>query len=108
MRKEPIFHRNLLFFKVSHSRNANSEFGSSIHEKCTWLSFFRASYDFSRVRLPERAIPVGYAALIDSHGLEGPDAPHAVRDRAAAREYEQDGWHITLRATRRSPALKDT
>ena len=45
-------------------------------------------------RLPERATPVGYAALIDAHGLKVPmpRALSAIGPRH--KEYEQDGWHI--------------
>jgi Fic/DOC family len=49
---------------------------------------------FHGSRLPERATPVGYAALIDAHGLKipMPRALSAIGPRH--KEYEQDGWHI--------------
>jgi hypothetical protein len=49
---------------------------------------------FHGSRLPERATPVGYAALIDAHGLKVPMpcALSAIGPRH--KEYEQDGWHI--------------
>jgi hypothetical protein len=49
---------------------------------------------FHGSRLPERATPVGYAALIGAHGLKVPmpRALSAIGPRH--KEYEQDGWHI--------------
>lgn len=49
---------------------------------------------FHGSRLPERATPVGYAALIDAHSLKVPmpRALSAIGPRH--KEYEQDGWHI--------------
>jgi hypothetical protein len=49
---------------------------------------------FHGSRLPEHATPVGYAALIDAHGLKVPmpRALSAIGPRH--KEYEQDGWHI--------------
>src|SRR5665213_839431 len=49
---------------------------------------------FHGFRLPERATPVRYAALIDVYGLKVPmpRALSAIGPRH--KEYEQDGWHI--------------
>lgn len=49
---------------------------------------------FHGSRLPERATPVGYAALIDALGLKVPmpRTLSAVGPRHKA--YQQDGWHI--------------
>lgn len=38
---------------------------------------------FHGSRLPERATPVGYAALIEGPRLESSDAAHAIRRRPA-------------------------
>ena len=49
---------------------------------------------FHGSRLPERATPAGYAALINAHGLKVPmpRALSAIGPRH--KEYEQDSWHI--------------
>jgi hypothetical protein len=45
-------------------------------------------------RLPERATPVGYAALIDAYGLKVPMPRVLSAIGPRHKEYEQDGWHI--------------
>ena len=49
---------------------------------------------FHGSRLPERATPVGYAALIDAHGLKVPLPRELSAIGRRHKEYEQDGWHI--------------
>jgi hypothetical protein len=49
---------------------------------------------FQGSRLPERATPVGYAALIDAHGLKVPMPRTLSAIGPRHKEYEQDGWHI--------------
>ncbi|WP_349628990.1 hypothetical protein [Bradyrhizobium diazoefficiens] len=62
---------------------------------------------FHGSRLPERATPVGYAALIDAVGLKVPMPRTLSAVGPRHKTYQQDGWHITRHATRRRPALKD-
>jgi hypothetical protein len=49
---------------------------------------------FHGSRLPERATPVGYAALVDAHGLKVPMPRTLSAIGPRHKEYEQDGWHI--------------
>jgi Fic/DOC family protein len=49
---------------------------------------------FHGSRLPERAAPVGYAALIDAHGLKVPMPRTLAAIGPRHKEYEKDGWHI--------------
>ena len=49
---------------------------------------------FHGSRLPERATPVGYAALIDAHSLKVPMPRVLSAIGPRHKEYEQDGWHI--------------
>jgi len=49
---------------------------------------------FHGFRLPERAMPVGYAALIDAHDLRVPMPRTLSAIGRRHKEYEQDGWHI--------------
>jgi Fic/DOC family len=49
---------------------------------------------FHGSRLPERATPVGYAALIDVHELRVPMPRTLSAIGPRHKEYEQDGWHI--------------
>jgi len=49
---------------------------------------------FHGSRLPERATPVGYAALIDGHGLKVPMPRALAAIGPRHKEYEQDGWHV--------------
>jgi hypothetical protein len=49
---------------------------------------------FHGSRLPERATPVGHAALIDAHGLKVPMPRGLSAIGRRHKEYEQDGWHI--------------
>ncbi|HWX64393.1 Fic family protein [Bradyrhizobium sp.] len=63
-------------------------------ENATEYRFSEPVTIFQGSRLPERATPVGYAALIDAHGLKVPlpRALSAIGPRH--KEYEQDGWHV--------------
>src|SRR5271169_5825920 len=45
-------------------------------------------------RLPEQAIPVGYAALIDALHLHVPLPRSLSAIGPRHRQYQQDGWHI--------------
>src|SRR6266849_1898236 len=49
---------------------------------------------FHGARLPERATPVGYAALVDAYGLKVPMPRTLSAIGPRHKEYEQDGWHI--------------
>jgi len=49
---------------------------------------------FHGFRLPQRATPAGYAALVDAHGLKVPMPRTLSAIGPRHREYEQDGWHI--------------
>jgi len=49
---------------------------------------------FHGSRLPERATPVGYAALIDAHQLKVPMPRTLSAIGPRHKQYEQDGWHI--------------
>jgi Fic/DOC family protein len=49
---------------------------------------------FHGSRLPERATPVGYAALVDAHKLKVPMPRTLSAIGPRHKEYEQDGWHI--------------
>ncbi len=49
---------------------------------------------FHSSRLPERATPVGYAALIEAHSLQVPMPRTLSAIGPRHKEYEQDGWHI--------------
>jgi Fic/DOC family len=49
---------------------------------------------FHGLRLPERATPVGYAALMDAYGLKVPIPRNLSAIGPRHKEYEQDGWHI--------------
>lgn len=52
------------------------------------VTTFRGSW------LPERATPVGYAALIDAHGLKVPMPRMLSAVGPRHKAYEQDGWHL--------------
>jgi Fic/DOC family len=50
--------------------------------------------NFHGSRLPERAKPVGYGALIDAYRLQVPMLRTLCAIGPRHREYEKDGWHI--------------
>ena len=67
------FHRKLRFFMVIWFQNSNSAFRSVFHGKRWRIPIFRSLVTiFHGSRLPERATPVGYAALIDAFALAVP------------------------------------
>lgn len=49
---------------------------------------------FHGSRLPERAAPAGYAALIDAHALKVPVPRTLSAVGPRHKTYVQDGWHI--------------
>src|ERR1700732_340255 len=49
---------------------------------------------FHGSRLPERAKPIGYAALIDAFGLKVPMPRTLSAIGPRHKEYVQDDWHI--------------
>lgn len=49
---------------------------------------------FHGSRLPERATPVGYAALIDAIGLKVPMPRTLSAVGPRHKSYQQDGWQI--------------
>lgn len=69
-------------------------FRSNFHGKHPQISFFRTCNDFSRLKAAERATPVGYAALIDAHGLKVPMPRMLSAVGPRHKAYEQDGWHL--------------
>ena len=49
---------------------------------------------FQERRLPERATPAGYSALIGAFDLQVPLPPDPVRHRRAPPDYGRGGWRI--------------
>jgi Fic/DOC family len=49
---------------------------------------------FHGSRLPERATPIGYGALIDAYGLKVPMPRTLSAIGPRHKDYQEDGWHI--------------
>src|SRR5664279_5766515 len=49
---------------------------------------------FYESRLPERATPVGYGALIDAYALKVPMPRTLSAVGPRHKHYQEDGWHI--------------
>jgi hypothetical protein len=49
---------------------------------------------FHGSRLPERATPIGYGALIDAYGLKVPMPRMLSAIGPRHKDYQEDGWHI--------------
>lgn len=62
--------------------------------------------DFQERRLPERATPAGYSALIGAFDLQVPLPRTLFAIGAHHRITEEGGWRIMTRATRRMPGSK--
>jgi hypothetical protein len=63
-------------------------------EKPAQYRFSESVTIFHGLRLPERATPVGYAALIDAYGLRVPMPRTLSAIGPRHKEYEKEGWHI--------------